>query len=306
MTKYTAIYCDNGQSVVREKKVLPQPDDNVDESLYGTYKERLSDYNADPIEYPAPFVTPDLNGKDVECRLQWQYQDKQGDWLSCKGSHFHYWKEKKTFPVRTIAVSVIEEKRSIMKTFKELQKVTSGYWDTVKCVCDALGRNKCELNCPEHKDNAAPVEQGEKAFDLPYINHPVEQAEKETPDYFSKEWVGELMKMSKEKLIDLYRRQILYSNRLAAPILQRVEEGNAAPDTFPFVKMPDDRWYYCYKDTKGLNQHSKIFPTYEEAIGILSKHSYTQWLSENEKVRKVSPVAIEELTQSFIIKRRNQ
>lgn len=35
---------------------------------------------------------------------------------------------------------------------------------------------------------------------------------------------------------------------------------------FPFVKMKDGRWYYSYKDFKGLNQHSRIFDTAEQCF----------------------------------------
>lgn len=43
-------------------------------------------------------------------------------------------------------------RKSIVEGFKELRELGTE-WDKVKCVCEELGRSKCELNCPEHSDN---------------------------------------------------------------------------------------------------------------------------------------------------------
>ncbi len=42
-------------------------------------------------------------------------------------------------------------------------------------------------------------------------------------------------------------------------------------DLFPFCQR-GNKWFYCYKDTKGLNQHSKLFDSWGEAI-----QSYSEW-----------------------------
>lgn len=40
---------------------------------------------------------------------------------------------------------------SIVEAFKEIRELSSA-WDDVKCVCSALGRSRCELNCKEYED----------------------------------------------------------------------------------------------------------------------------------------------------------
>ena len=56
-----------------------------------------------------------------------------------------------------------------------------------------------------------------------------------------------------------------------SPVFSSVEDEKIENSMgWPFVKTKDGRWYYCYKDIKGLNQHSKVFPTAEECF-----HDYT-------------------------------
>jgi hypothetical protein len=44
-------------------------------------------------------------------------------------------------------------KGKMSDAIKEIREIMSPYWNDVKCVCDALGRGRCELNCKEHEDN---------------------------------------------------------------------------------------------------------------------------------------------------------
>lgn len=47
-----------------------------------------------------------------------------------------------------------DEKVSIVETFRQLRELGVGkYWDSVACVCEELGRGKCECNCQSHSEN---------------------------------------------------------------------------------------------------------------------------------------------------------
>lgn len=55
-----------------------------------------------------------------------------------------------------------EKRPTYNETFTELRKIMSPYWDNVKCVCNELMRDRCELNCAEYESDPAEVDKKEK------------------------------------------------------------------------------------------------------------------------------------------------
>ena len=43
-------------------------------------------------------------------------------------------------------------RQSYTETFQQLRDLGMSAWDNVKCVCSALGRSKCELNCKQYEE----------------------------------------------------------------------------------------------------------------------------------------------------------
>lgn len=81
--KATCIYRDNGQSVVRELPTMKEPTSHPFEDFTGDRQmadknidewDRYNKHVASLREYPASFVTKAMDGKDVECRLQCDYE----------------------------------------------------------------------------------------------------------------------------------------------------------------------------------------------------------------------------------------
>lgn len=59
---------------------------------------------------------------------------------------------KEMFMIRRIRSKWQRRIPTFSDTMRHLAKVSNGCWDKVDCICSALMRDRCELNCESYED----------------------------------------------------------------------------------------------------------------------------------------------------------
>lgn len=159
--KATCIYRDNGQSVVRELPTMKEPTSHPFEDFTGDRQmadkniddwDRYNRHIASLKEYPASWVTKEMDGKDVECRLQWQRYNghwTNDEWIDCTEADYN---DSLPHGRRIIAVPVAEESEKQKKLIVEImsQDEADGLYEQGDGKYYKIGNSRL------------PVEQGEK------------------------------------------------------------------------------------------------------------------------------------------------
>lgn len=164
--KATCIYRDNGQSVVRELPTMKEPTSHPFEDFTGDRQmadkniddwDRYNRHIASLKEYPASWVTKEMDGKDVECRLVEQLFLSYGQgsaWYSAGEINPNNFDEDvlNQAQKRVIAVPVAEESEKQKKLIVEImsQDEADGLYEQGDGKYYKIGNSRL------------PVEQGEK------------------------------------------------------------------------------------------------------------------------------------------------